>query len=311
MSTAIVGPGTPYVTPEVLKSAPTGISWGTIPQRNSTAAAQRAEMLNMCMRATELIDEKCNQVIRATVDTEQLQGPDFRITTQTRGLTRITLSRWPVLRVLGGQISPTNVFPRQWRTIPGDQFDIEYPIVGLAGTNTPSAAGEGGQSVVLAPGNLGWSNGRNGWTLRTTYLNGWPHCGLTQDAAADDTVLVVDDTTGWAPVNVGGQGATGVLRDGQNQEAFTVTSTSTSAGPGTLNLSAPLANDHTSGTMATTLPDTLTWAAILLCSAQALTRGATATGVQSATPGSTGGGGGPQKLRDDAEKICRAYGRVW
>jgi hypothetical protein len=270
-------------------------------------------MLNMCMRATDSVDEMCNQVVRATVDTEQLQGPNFRITQQTGGLTRIMLSRWPVLRVLGGQVAPTNVFPRQWTQISGDQYDIEYPIIGLAGTNTPSAAGEGGQAVVLAPGHVGFANGRNGYTLRTTYINGWPHCGLTADVAEGASVLNVDDTTGWAPIDIGGQGATGVLRDGQNQEAFTVIESSTAAGPGALTLAAPLANDHTTGTMATTLPDTITWAAILLCCAQALTRGASSTGVQSATPGSTGGGGssGPDGLRKDAYKLCHAYGRVW
>jgi hypothetical protein len=311
MTTAVVGPGTPYVTPEILKSAPTGISWGTIPRRDSTNASNRAEMLNMCQRATALVDQTCNQVIRATVDTEQLQGPDFRITVQSGGLARVTLSRWPVLRILGGEIAQTNVFPRQWQSIPGDQFDIEYPIIGLAGTNTPSAAGEGGQAVVLAPGWLNFANGRNGYTLRTTYVNGWPHAGLTAPATAGDQFILVDDTTGWAPIEVGGQGATGTLQNGQDQESFTVVSSNTTTGPGELTLAVPLEFDHPIGVAATTLPDSLVWAAILFCASQALTRGASSTGVQSATPGATGGGGSPKTFQDEAEKRCRAFGRVW
>lgn len=310
---AIVGPGTPYVTPEMLRSAPTGISWGTIPKRDATQAAQRAEMLNMCQRATGEIDKACNQVIRATVDTESLTGPDFRITIpKGSGVSRIMLSRWPVLQVLGGQISPAAQFPRSWSTIPGNMYDIETPIIGIFGTNTPSGAGEGGQAVLLAPGIINRNRGRNGWVLRTTYVNGWPHAGLTAPASAGAQVLTVDDTTGWAPIDIGGQGATGVIRDGATQETFTVTSASNVAGPGTLSLAAPLVNDHAAGVMATTIPDTITWAAILFCISQALTRGASSTTVQNSGGGSpNSGGGSATDMRDKATKICQAFARVW
>jgi hypothetical protein len=311
MSTAITGPGTPYVTPEILKSSPTGISWGTLPKRDATASAQRAAILNMCEIATAFVDETCNQVIRATVDTEQLQGPDFRITIQNRGLVRVTLSRWPVTQVLAGQITSTNVFPRTWNAIPGNMYDIETPIIGMFGTNTPTGAGDGGQVVVLAPGYLDWRNGRNGYTLRTTYINGWPHAGLTQAAAAGATALVVDDVTGWGPISAGGQGATGSIRDGENQETVTVLTTSTLMGPGTLTLASPLANDHEVGVAVTTIPETLSWAATLHCASQALSRGATATGVQSANAGSTGGSASPQTLEDKARKLCKSFARVW
>lgn len=308
--TAIVGPGTPYVTPETLKAAPTGISWGTLPKRDATQAAQRASMLNMCQVATAFIDKTCNQVLRATVDTEQLNGPDFRVTIGTAGVVRVILSRWPVLQVLAGQVSLSTVFPRSWRAIDGTMFDVETPIVGMFGTNTPTGAGEGGQSVDLAPGFLDWRNGRNGYVLRTTYVNGWPHAGLTAPAASGASVLTVDDVTGWAPIHVGGQGATGSIRDGETQETVTVTAASALAGPGTLTLSAPLANDHKAGVAVTTIPGTIEWAAILHCSAQALTRGATATGVQSANAGATGGGGSPATLEDKAAKLCKSFARV-
>ena len=50
-----VGPGTPYITPAVLRSAPTGIDWTTIPSRNADARAQQAEQANICLRATGLV----------------------------------------------------------------------------------------------------------------------------------------------------------------------------------------------------------------------------------------------------------------
>lgn len=307
----IVGPGTPYVTPEMLRSAPTGISWGTIPKRDATASAQRAEMLNMCQRATSAVDTQCNQVIRATIDTEQLTGPDFRITVPTgSGVARIMLSRWPVLYVTGGQIAPTNQFPRSWTSIPANMFDVATPIIGIYGTNSPSDAGDGGNAVLLAPGIINWANGRNGCTLRTTYVNGWPHAGLTADVVAGATSILVDDCTGWGPVEVNGQGATGSIRDGENQETVTCVSTSVTSGPGTIELATPLVNDHSSGVVVTTIPGNIEWATILYASAQALTRGATSTGVQSVSPGPTGGSTGAQALRDHADKLCRAYARV-
>ena len=38
------------------------------------------EMWNMCGRATARVDGYVNQVLRATVDTELLYGPDYRVT---------------------------------------------------------------------------------------------------------------------------------------------------------------------------------------------------------------------------------------
>jgi hypothetical protein len=42
-----------------------------------------AEQTNICWRASGIIDNYCNQVLRATVDTEYLSGPNYRVTVQT------------------------------------------------------------------------------------------------------------------------------------------------------------------------------------------------------------------------------------
>src|SRR5258707_15015855 len=78
----LTGPGTAYITPDVLRRAPTGIDWTSIPSRRSSTLEQRAEQANMCLRATGMVNSATNQVLRATLDTEFFSGPDWRGTGQ-------------------------------------------------------------------------------------------------------------------------------------------------------------------------------------------------------------------------------------
>lgn len=306
----VTGPLTPYITPQILTAAPTGVSWSTIPGRNATPDEQLAEQLNICARATSMVDTACNQVLRATVDTETLTGPDFRVTIQRQtGNARLILSRWPVLQVLGGRWA-LNQPPYQWQDLPADQWAVEVPVIGLYGTSAPSDAGEGGQSVLLAPGHVSWANGRHGCAIQVTYVNGWPHTSLTAAAQAGATTIEVDDCTGWAPATPGGQGATGVVHDGANQEAVTVTSASAVSGPGTLTLAQPLTASHAAGVVVTTLPEQIMWAAVLFATAQALTRGATATTVQQVPGSAVRAGGEPDALIAQATALCAPFRRT-
>ena len=53
MTMPAYGPVSPYVTPQMLISAPTGISWNTIPPGANVSPIQRlAEQANICGRAT-------------------------------------------------------------------------------------------------------------------------------------------------------------------------------------------------------------------------------------------------------------------
>lgn len=310
-----VGPLAPYVTPELLTSAPTGISWSTIPPGRSVTDAQRlAEQANICARATAQADTYCNQVLRATLDTEIQQGPDYRVTVQNNtGNGRFILQRWPVLQIVSLAVSP-NTFPRSYTTLPANAYDIEHPVVGLYGTNAPSAAGEGGQAVLFASGFMGWGLGRNGYVVKCQYVNGWPHTALTTAATAGVSTIAVDDCTGWAITSeaLGTTGATGTVYDSGNQEVIHVTAATATAGPGTLTLSAPLQFNHAAGTMVSTLPASVIWGVILFGSAMALTRGATSTTVQ-AIPGGAGGGSGgvgPLELAGEAELLLNPFKRV-
>lgn len=289
----IVGPGTPYITPAILTAAPTGIAWSTIPDRTSTPAQQLAEQLNICVRASSMADKAINQPLRATVDVETFVGPgDFRVQNMPGGVTRILTSRSPVLSVVGGRVSSATAFPRAWRTIPVNQFEPEKPLLGIYSTSAPSGAGSGGQAILLAPGWVGWSYGRQGSRIEVTYVNGWPHGSLVAGATAGTSALHVDDITGWT-------GAAGTVYDGAQQEFVTCTTVTPDvpgaiSGPGMLTLSAALTFPHQAGTLVTCLPASAMQACIYYATAQALTRGATATAVQSLGGGVAGGG--PQSI---------------
>jgi hypothetical protein len=319
-----VGPLTPYVTPEILTGAPTGISWNSIPPGKAATPAQRlAEQSNICLRATAMADAYCNQVLRATVDTEQDSGPDKWVTVQSGTQNaRVMLQRWPVLAIQSVSVAPTGLFPRQFTTLPAGYYDIERPILGISGTTAPAPDGQGGQAILLAPGYVSWALGRNGFTIRTTYINGWPHTSLTTAATAGTTTLPVDDCTGWAiSTNIVGGGTevvpvtgstTGIMYDSGGQEVIQVTAASVNAGAGTLTLQNPLQFSHNPGVMVSTLPASLIWATILFSTAMALTRGATATTVHE-IPGAGAGSvpsREPSDLIGEAELLLNPYRRT-
>jgi len=302
--------GTPYITPDILRSAPTGILW------DSLATLERpdpqklwAEMLNLCSRATSQINGYCNQPLRATVDTETLYGPgDFRFQMRRNGVARLLLSRSPVTSVISGQVSPAYAFPEQWVSIPAAGFKPEVPLIGVYGTTAPGASGDGGQAVLLAPGYVSWWGGAS--EVQVTYINGWPHGSLQAAVAAGATEITVDDCTGWGPPSGATSGAAGILYDQGRQESFTVTAASATSGRGTLTLASPLSYPHQAGVIATTLPGTVMQAAILFATSLALVGGATAV-TQEAIPGVPETGGKmAASYAAEAELLVHPYRRV-
>jgi hypothetical protein len=313
-----VGPGTPYITPAVLRSAPTGIDWTTIPSRNADQRSQQAEQANICLRATGMIEGATNQVLRATLDEEFFSGPDYRVTISPQNcVARVTVSRWPILQVVSCQVASTSVFPRTWTTIAANQLDIEKPPIGLFGAAQAADVPDGGQAILIAPGVITWLNGRNGYRIQLQYVSGWPHTSLTAPANDGATTVSVDDCTGWAPSiydpEDSTQGAVGIFYDGLYQEVAMCTASSVTAGPGTLNLATPLTFQHSAGVLFTTLPRSVMNATIDMASSIALERGATATTVQSVSGGAGTAGGGPlgvKELRELAKAAVSGYARV-
>jgi len=306
----VSGPGSPYLTPRTLRAASTGISWGTIPNPKATVAERLAEQMNICQRASGDADAICHQVLRATLDTEQGQGPgSTRVNIQRdTGLGVITARRFPILQVVSVQTATARGGPQNWSPVPSGRFWPAEPATEVYGTSAPSAVGEGSQQILVASGYI--RGPRLSQFVQWQYVNGWPHAGVTVTAMSGATELEVDDCTGWAPVTDGAQGALGVLQDGGKQETFTCTAASAASGPGTLTLASPLVYQHDPGVLATTLPAQAQLAMIYLCVAQALERGATAT-VHAQMPGTMTGAGadGQDAARKEAARLLGPFAR--
>ena len=298
--------GTPYVTPQMLIDAPFGISWATIPRPGASEAEQLAEQTNIAERATALVDEYCNQPLRATLDVETVFGPDFRVTCEPNGTAHATLSRFPIISLLGGRCSPAEAFPAQWRTIDASMMRVDEALMPLAGTDSVAgAAGAGPSGIYIAPGYVDGCYGRRGYMLEVTYINGWPHAGLTADASSAATTIDVDDVTGFT-------GAIAKIYDSGDTETVTVTAISSvngqGSGPGTLTLAAPLAYAHAKGVMISTLPGSVQQATMLYAADLALERGSTAIVIPD-MPGAEVSSTAPN-FASEAEILIHAYKRV-
>lgn len=315
---------TPYVTPSMISNAPTGIAWEIIPFPQATDDEQLAEQYNICWRATGMVDAYCNQILRSTVDTELISGPDYRFTIeQHTGNARIIMSRWPITEVVQVAVAP-NVFPRSWTVLPAGYAEAEAPPIGIYGSSSPSAAGDGGQAINIGGGYLNWGLGRRGYRVSTTHLNGWPHASLTEPASLGDMTVNVDDVTGFGVTDTTGwTGAAAFVYDGGSTETIACTATTAitplivplgttavQAGPGTLTLASGLRFDHPVGTVISALPQNVLWATILACTIQALEAGITAVSIQNIPGSTTTGGQGTMALETEYKDQLRNYRRT-
>ena len=316
----------PYISPVTLTNAPTGVDWTAIPAGDDTTAAENVnEQWNMVQRATSKIDTYCNQVLRATIDTELLHGPDYRVTVGpgSGGVVpspywggsmatnaRIILARWPVLEVTNVQVSP-NAFPRNWVTVTSGYYEPEIPPIGIYGSVAPASDAQGGQAIIVGGGFIDWQLNRNGYAIKVTYINGYPHTVLTSAVNAGATSLPVQDTTGWAIANYFGTytGATGIVKDTGQQETVQVSASSTTSGPGNLTVPA-ITYPHPAGTVITTIPGAVEQAAIWLCAAEALTRGSTTTTIHDVGGHAQSSGGDVLGLIKMAQDLLKPYRRT-
>jgi len=281
----------------------------------------------MAARATARTDGYLNQILRATADVELLHGPDYRVTVGPASggswptpywgnsgaqNARIILSRWPVLQVTAVKVCPNGVWPRSWTAVPAGFFEPEVPAIGIYNSIAPGGSAEGGQAILVGGGYIDKSNGRNGWAIEVSYVNGYPHCSLTSAVAAGATSLPVNDCTGWAITNYYGTytGATGKIVDSGQQEAVHVTASSVTAGPGNLTLAAPLGYPHQAGTLVTTLPASVEQACIYFCTAEALTRGATSTTIHAVGGAAQSSSAGARELIEEGELLIHAFKRT-
>lgn len=310
----------PYVTPAMIKNAPTGVPWNLIPDVNAAALAQYAEQTNVCWRASAEADRICNQPLRATLDIEEETGPDFRLTIDNNtGIGHLLASRWPILSVIGAQVSPASAFPPSWQVLPANSVRPGSGVISAYGATTPGTGAQGPVQLDIAPGWIGWWAGRNGTRLQVAYINGWPHAGLTATANANTSTLAVDDVTAFL-------GAAPFIYDGANTEQVTVASVTPNAyatvmgvqvpvGPGTVTLASPLAYTHTvtagqDNVLVSAMTADIQQANILLCASMALEAGIEGIVISDVHGGGQSSGGGVEHLQVQAEVILNSYKRA-
>lgn len=297
---------TPYVTPSVLKMAATGVSWDTIPSTYQ-GQSKDAAILDICWRATSEVDNYCEIPLRATINTQQLEAPSFYVpVNQSNGTTRITLSRPPIISVSAITVVGVADFTSTPTTVTSTDYRILDPLMGEYGSLAPDSSGVLPNAIRMAPGWCDWTLGRGGFLVTVTYVNGWPHAGLTAVSAGGSTTLSVDDCTGMTGMAL-------TIKDGANTEVVQIASASATSGAGTLTLKSATSTQyaHNPGVVVSTLPGVVEKAAIKFANEEALQRGAMTISAQT-TPGSfqTSGASKATSLTEQAHKLLHGFKRV-
>lgn len=305
--------GTSYITPSMLVAMPASISWAVHPVLTASAAAQTAQLADVCRIATSQVDGYCFQPLRATVFTEEYRAPGMGrvLTERDTGIAKIVCKQRFVNQAVAVQLSPARSFPPAWSLVPSSQVHVPEPMLVQSGP-APVTGPSGGRNIELAPGVLTCHHGRGYWRILVSSIHGWPHTSLTAPAAEGAESVLVDDVTGWT-------GWTGFVFDGPLTEGVEVSAVSASspvqlpgaagtvqAGPGTLTLSAPLANAHEAGTVISALTEDVIHATVLKAAVQAL-EGIDAIATQSLSGQMAGGTG---VLAQEAE-LALDYYRNW
>jgi hypothetical protein len=298
----------------MLLDRPAGISWAVIPRLNASTAEQVAQLEDVCRTSVSVVDSYCLQPLRSSVVTETAIGPGLpRVgVDRNTGIGTLITRRRFVAEALAVQVSPARAFPPRWALVTAGQFSVRHP---MAATLAPVLATgpDGGTVIDVAPGWITRDHGRGGLRVMNSYASGWPHAGLTADAAEAAESVTVDDVTGWGAIGAG------IIYDGASTEEVQVTAADAAAplqlpgaagtvpsGPGTLTLAAPLAFAHDAGAVISALPAAALHAAALAAAVQAL-EGIDAIATQSLSGQMAGGTGA---LATEMEMVLDDFRRV-
>lgn len=257
----------PYLTLEEFKDAPTSIDIDNLVFNSQDPADQDAELANTIARASSWIDTFCNQVVAATVETEQQ-----RSRYSTDGSIRF--------------------HPRYSPVVALTSLEYGYPP-SLMSLSDCSVAWIEDEEVIVPNATLGtWTSqgplqfgsmstgGRNEVFLKYTYVNGYANTVIVTAVAAA-TTLTVEDGTGILA------GQMLKIYDGQYTENVTVASTYT-FGSTTVPIVRPLVYTHLAGVSISALPPAIKQACILVTTAFLKTRGDSSMTMQVTTsPGTS------------------------
>jgi hypothetical protein len=262
----------PYLTLEEYKAAPTAIDLDNLVFDSQDPDVQDNELRNVIARASSWMDTYCNQVLGATIETEQQ-----RSRYSTDGSIRFHPRFSPIVALT--------------------DFNYGYPT-NMASLGDCSIAWIEDQEIIIPNAQLGtWTsqgplsfgafNGGPGnqLFLNYTYIAGYTNTTVAVATTIGATSLTVANGTGI----IAGQMLT--LYDGMNTELITVASTYT-FGSTTVPVTRPLVNTHAIGSSLSALPPAIKQAAILVTTAMLKVRGDSSmtmmvtTQPTMATPGS-------------------------
>jgi hypothetical protein len=243
----------PYLTLDEYKNAPTALDYGNLVQ-GGNQAAQDAELTNAITRASSWVDQYCNQVLAATLDTEQQ-----RVRVRSDGTLRIHPKFAPVVSLNSfavgfypGQLTSITDFSQVW--IEEQQFIIPMDM----GSLTWSSQG---------PLGLGFTPSPRAETFVTySYVNGYPVDVLKANASVGAMSLTVDSGLGIVA------GQTLKIFDGASSENVVVAS-NYSYGSTTVPLVSGTLYAHSTGVAVSSLPAAVKEAVILVTSAYLKIRG--------------------------------------
>jgi hypothetical protein len=283
---------TPYLTLDEFKNAPTALDYGNLVQGGSSAA-QDAELTNAITRASSWIDQYCNQILGATVDTEQQRSrlrPDGSVIFHPKYSPIVALIS---LNIGSDMQNVTTVPDPSIAWIEESQVIFPYANANLTWSSAgPIAFGAAASS-------------RSPVFLNYTYVNGYANTTIATAASASATSLIVKNGTGI----VAGQTLT--IYDGVSTEQVTVASTYT-FGSNTVPLTSGLLYAHSVGVSVSALPAAVKQAAILMTSAFLKIRG-DASLVLSVTTRPGESIPGSQMLGTDravAEELLKPFRRI-
>lgn len=282
----------PYLTLEEYKAAPTAIDLDNLVFDSQDPEVQDNELRNVIARASSWMDTYCNQVLGATLETEQQRS---RISTD-------------------GSI---RFHPRFSPIVALTEFNYGYPT-NMASLGDCSIAWIEDQQIIIpnaflgnwtsqGPLSLGSYNGgpSNQVFLNYTYVAGYANTTTSAPNIIGATSITVENGTGIIP----GQMLT--IYDGMNTEIITVASTYTFNST-TVPLTRPLVNEHEIGASVSALPPAIKQAAILVTTAFLKVRGDSSMTMM-VTSSPTMSTPGSERFSDEmrtAADILNTYARI-
>lgn len=283
----------PYLTLEEYKNAPTAIDLDNLVFNSQDPEAQDAELRNVIGRASSWADTYCNQVLGATLETEQQR-------------TRITPS--------DGSI---RLHPRFSPIVALTDFNYGYPT-NMANLGDCSNAWIEEQEIIIPNAQLGnWTsqgplsfgsyNGgyQNEIFVRYTYVAGYTNTVVAVPSLVGDTQIIVTNPTGITA------GQMLNIYDGLNTELVTVANNYV-FGNATVPLAAPMLYAHDIDTSVSALPPAIKEAVILITTAFLKVRGDSSMSMSVSTLPSVAVPGS-EKYGDElatASRLLSSYRRI-